>query len=682
MATSDTGNVIFIHPDGTGVSTWNATRFLNEGPDGRLNWDMMSNSGVYLGHMKDQLTGTSNAGAVTHATGVKVQAGSYGLDEAGNSVVSLSGKTGQTILEEAIAAGKGTAVINSGIIAEPGTGAFLAEVENRSNTQEITRQIVESGVDVILGGGEVDYLPEGVMGQYGMGERTDGLNLIARAQELGYTVVYTREELLNLPEGTQKVLGVFASEDTYNDQTEEELKEAGLPLYNEGTPKVAEMLEATLGILAQNPNGFMIVTEEEGTDNFANNNNAAGTLEAATRADEAIGVAMDFIEQNPNTLLVTAADSEAGGLQVRDPVPADEPVESVEVGTTPPTEVPLDGVNGTGTDPFISAPDSTGRTYPFGIAWAGQPDFPGNVVAKTHGLNADQFPETVDNTGIYRIMYETLFDTTLPSEVVRNIPSGSNGQNTFDLAVGNGTFAIRDFGGVDTGTELSPTTLAEVDTLKFSGAGLTAENLLLTQEDGDLVIGFEGKDVEARLENFALEELDNLPTDASGVVGNILFDEQTEIQDSFDVIDANQNLERVFNQNTVTFLNDLDNKTTGWDDSNDVINGQGGNDTLTGLSGDDILRGGAGKDILTGGDGMDKFWIASGALPEGADTITDFQAGTDVIGIAGLSGVTGIDNLSITQSGADTLISGLNKDLAILTGIQASTLGSENFLFV
>jgi len=39
--------------------------------------------------MKDQLTGTSNAGAV-HAMGVKVQADSYGLDEAGNPVVPLA----------------------------------------------------------------------------------------------------------------------------------------------------------------------------------------------------------------------------------------------------------------------------------------------------------------------------------------------------------------------------------------------------------------------------------------------------------------------------------------------------------------------------------------------------------------------------------------------------------------
>ncbi len=34
--------------------------------------------------------------------------------------------------------------------------------------------------------------------------------------------------------------------------------------------------------------------------------------------------------------------------------------------------------------------------------------------------------------------------------------------------------------------------IAEVDTLQFRGAGLTAENLLLTQQDDDLLISFEG----------------------------------------------------------------------------------------------------------------------------------------------------------------------------------------------
>ena len=31
------GNVIFIHPDGTSLATWNATRILYYGTDGTLN---------------------------------------------------------------------------------------------------------------------------------------------------------------------------------------------------------------------------------------------------------------------------------------------------------------------------------------------------------------------------------------------------------------------------------------------------------------------------------------------------------------------------------------------------------------------------------------------------------------------------------------------------------------------
>ena len=128
--------------------------------------------------------------------------------------------------------------------------------------------------------------------------------------------------------------------------------------------------------------------------------------------------------------------------------------------------------------------------------------------------------------------------------------------------------------------------------------------------------------------------LDNLSeaTGASEDIGNILFDGQAKIEDSFDVFNANQQRGKVFNKNSVTFLNDLDNNTQGFNDSNDVINGQGGNDKLEGLSGDDLLRGGAGNDTLTGGvandtltggPGNDLFVLAAGA---GTGTITDFTS--------------------------------------------------------
>ncbi|MGF1497245.1 MAG: alkaline phosphatase [Elainellaceae cyanobacterium] len=436
---ANNNSVIFIHPDGTTPSHYALARYITEGPDGRLNWDEMDTAGVYLTHIDDQLTATSNAGAVVHAYGVKPFAGSFGLDEEGNPIESLSAQegladTGTTIMEEAIAAGKATAVINSGFIAEPGTGVFLADVENRGQTEAITAEILESGVDIILGGGETDYLPEGTIGFFGEeGTRTDGRNLIEEAEEMGYTVIFTREELQSLPDDTERVLGIFAAEDTYNDTTEEANALQRLDNYgqpgNLNPPTVAEMLEAALPILSQDEDGFFVVLEEEATDNFGNNNNARGVIEATIRADEAIGVAQDFIEnERPNTLLITTADSNAGGIQAIDvSVEAGSDVGFIGINPTEgdrsdAVEAPLDGEDGRLTPPFIAGPDENGNQFPFGVAYAGLPDFGSDIVTKAFGLNADLVPSTHDNTAIYRLMYQTLFDVALPSPVPAPAP--------------------------------------------------------------------------------------------------------------------------------------------------------------------------------------------------------------------------------------------------------------------
>ncbi|MGF1569536.1 MAG: alkaline phosphatase [Nodosilinea sp.] len=428
--TQDTGNVIFFHPDGTSPTMYGLGRFVSQGPDGRLNYDLMSDSGVYLGHMEDQIVGTSNSGAITHAFGVKAPAASFGLDKDGNPVTSASGLEGVSILEEAIAAGKATAVINSGFIAEPGTGAFLAEAEDRGDVAEITRQVVESGVDIILGGGEIHYLPVGTVGRFGEeGIREDGRNLIEEAAAAGYTVVYDLEELQNIPAGTTKLLGVFAAEDTYNDNPEEQNQSLGLENYGQvlpdgsptNQPTVAQMMAAALPILQQDADGFMVVAEEEGTDNLGNDNNSRGVVEAVLRADETLGVAMDFIRnEDPNTLLLTAADSEAGGVQVWQPTPfgpeLPETLDTVLTLPVNPTDIetfqnPVDGAEGRlfPLDTFAAQPSLDGEMGNFVTAWAGTSDYSGNVVAKAYGLNADQLPSTLDNTFIYELMYRTLF---------------------------------------------------------------------------------------------------------------------------------------------------------------------------------------------------------------------------------------------------------------------------------
>ncbi|WDD34288.1 hypothetical protein PQG02_08135 [Nostoc sp. UHCC 0926] len=155
---------------------------------------------------------------------------------------------------------------------------------------------------------------------------------------------------------------------------------------------------------------------------------------------------------------------------------------------------------------------------------------------------------------------------------------GGGGKDKFVYNLGDGTDTITDFAGIGKGVNPTAAVIAEVDTIKFQGTGLTARNLLLAQNGNNLEITFEGQDgTKVILQNFKLENLENLKASgARPAIGNILFDGQTRITDSFNVLDANSTDPSIGIKNTVTFLNDLSNNITGLDNSDDVINGQGG----------------------------------------------------------------------------------------------------------
>ncbi len=227
--------------------------------------------------------------------------------------------------------------------------------------------------------------------------------------------------------------------------------------------------------------------------------------------------------------------------------------------------------------------------------------------------------------------------------------SGGNGNDTFVFRLGDGNDIITDFAGTGIGSNPSAAVISQLDTLQFIGSGLTARNLQLTQNGNNLELSFgDAASTKATLQNFQLENLENLPANGSRpAIGNILFDGQTSVTDSFDVFNANSTQTNLFNKNTVTFLNELNNNVAGFDNSNDVINAQGGNDIINGNSGDDLLRGGAGDDILIGGQGNDTLVGGRGndvliggvgadfflyntnaeftATAVGIDTITDFN---------------------------------------------------------
>jgi glycerophosphoryl diester phosphodiesterase len=671
-ATKSTGNVIFIHPDGTSPSHYMATRNIDLGPDGRLNWDKMSNAGVYLGHMENQLTGTSNAGAVTHATGVKVFNESFGLNEDQSIITPGSGKVGYTILEEAIAAGKATALIQSGHIGEPGTAAFAAATTNRvgnnlrarEKTAEIAEQVIRSGTQIIMAGGEVYLLPKGTTGfhvtaqidaAFADAEDRPTTNLIDLAKSLGYTVVYTEQQMntaVASATASTKLLGVFAANHTFDDRREEQLglnTANPLPLYLNTAPTVAEMLDASLKILNKDPDGFFVVVEEEGTDNFANNNNAVGTIEAVRRADAAIGVAMNYINtQDPNTLVITAADSDAGGLQVfqfepytrpsgnstSSPTLADTepsaPFIRVNPTTTNTNQAVLDGVNGsTGTPeapwkPFAAKSSIDGPMGNFGVAWVGTPDFPGSIVAKAHGMNADKLPSTLDNTEIYNVMYQTMFGVTpefAASQQATQVVSGTTGADILIAGAANTTFD-----GIN-------------DTV-FTGAG--------------------NDEIEAQ-------------TVSSPIAGR-------------NRIDSGSGNDTIFaGNNDVVFGSSGNDYLEARDVSGYRLSGGVGDDTFY-LGSNGRALGGDGKDkfyvslgggnLISGGAGADEFWIVNAELPKAANTVLDFQKGTDVIGVLGISS----SSLTLNVLNGNTEIGLLGQTVAIVNGVTGLDINT-NFVF-
>jgi mannose-6-phosphate isomerase-like protein (cupin superfamily) len=114
-------------------------------------------------------------------------------------------------------------------------------------------------------------------------------------------------------------------------------------------------------------------------------------------------------------------------------------------------------------------------------------------------------------------------------------------------------------------------------------------------------------------------------------------------------------------------------------EGDDLLSSRESNDILSGGLGNDTLTGGIGYDTLAGGLGNDLFMLESGA---NTDYITDFQDTEDLIE---LSEEFTFEELIITQGTDnninDTLISlpNSNEYLAILNGVEANTITSEDF---
>lgn len=306
-------SIILLIGDGMGAAHREATRLSSVGLEGDLAMDELPYSGLSRtasADLEDFVT-DSAAGGVALASGVKTYNGAVGVDAEGGRV--------PTILEQAEEAGKSTGLVTTSQVTDATPAAFAAHVPERVDQSEIARQYVdESQPDVILGGGEDYWYPEGDPGAYpnnpadnpseDLEEESKGSEgaLVDRAERSGYTYVADADEL-ERAEGP-KLLGLFANEEMFQPGSEDE---GGV--YDPAIP-LPEMTRKAIETLSENEEGFFLLVEEEAVDEMSHKNNAELMLEAGRQLDGAVEVARAYAEDHPNTLLIVAADHETGGL--------------------------------------------------------------------------------------------------------------------------------------------------------------------------------------------------------------------------------------------------------------------------------------------------------------------------------------------------------------------------------
>jgi len=379
-ASIKTKNVILFIGDGMGTAQRDAIRLATVGLKGNLAMDSMPYVGLL--HTSSTVPVTDSAASATaYASGVKTYNGAIGVDANKAKV--------KTIMEYAKESGRSTGIVTTSQVTDATGAAFGAHVDDRSKQSDIALQLLtQSKVDVILGGGEDFWYPAGDPGKFqdepaeDPSEKSKGTqgNLVNKAKQLGYNYVSSKADLQKAKKG--KLLGLFANEEMFQQKPEGEGD-----IYNP-VVSLAEMTKKAIDTLAVNNKGFLLMVEEEGTDEFAHQNNAKMTIKAGQELDKSVQVAKDFAKKNPNTLVLVLADHETGGFSIEEVNADDESGDGISKE---------DG-------PFAIA----NSKFNFVVDWTTSGHTAVDIPITAMGQNAELFTGIYENTDVFHKLMQAL----------------------------------------------------------------------------------------------------------------------------------------------------------------------------------------------------------------------------------------------------------------------------------
>lgn len=329
---SQAKNVILLIGDGMGDSEITVARNVAEGAGGYFKGiDALPLTGSYTHYSLDKTTGKpdyvtdSAASASAWATGTKTYNGAIGVD--------LKGAPQANLLEIAKANGKATGNVTTAELQDATPAGLAAHVTDRkcygpeetalkcpTNASEkgglgsISEQLLDTRADVTLGGGSTSFAQQATAGQW------QGQTLSDQAKARGYHLVTDRSGLEGVSKADQDapVLGLFAPGNMPVRWAGEKAVRDGLNLPAQTcrpnpdraatAPTLAGMTTKAIDLLKDRKDGFFLQVEGASIDKQDHAANPCGQVGETVDLDEAVQAALEFAEQDGNTLVIVTAD--------------------------------------------------------------------------------------------------------------------------------------------------------------------------------------------------------------------------------------------------------------------------------------------------------------------------------------------------------------------------------------
>lgn len=288
--------IILFTGEGLVSSRLVAARLYGGAADQILTIEKLPRLALLSAHGNELAVTDAAAAASALATGKKVNQRALAVDPTGQPL--------PTLLELARGKGRAVGLVTTGSLTDPAPAAFYAHTLDARDRDPLAALLVGAGLNVGLGGGRGDFLPDTKGGR-----RRDGRDLLLDAvNKGGYTLPRTARDLAAVPVWpTPRLLGLFADDAfPFGDP-------AAAP--DSAPPTLAELTRAAIQVLQREGRGYLLVVDGGGLSaRAADANQGERALRELLELDRAVEVALEYAGGGDKTLIVVAGTVATGGM--------------------------------------------------------------------------------------------------------------------------------------------------------------------------------------------------------------------------------------------------------------------------------------------------------------------------------------------------------------------------------